>query len=118
MKVLISIEPRAYRDAIGGALQDLRPHLEVAIVEPEALQEEILRFGPELVFASQPETLTLTGKHGWVEFRPYEETPTKIRIGGRLRVLRQLDLPNLLSTVDEAEELSQLTTDFPNSSTL
>ena len=34
-KVLVAIEPRAYRDAIGRVVGDLRPSLDVRVVQPE-----------------------------------------------------------------------------------
>ncbi|HEX6710821.1 MAG TPA: hypothetical protein VF068_10885 [Rubrobacter sp.] len=107
MKVLIAIEPRSYREAIGEAIQRLRPHLMVAIVEPEDLFVEVGRFEPELVFADRPDTLQSAGRCGWVEFRPYEEPPAKINLGGSLRELKEIDLPVLLSVVDEADELAR-----------
>jgi hypothetical protein len=46
MRVLMAIEPRSYREVIGEAIRGFRPHLEVAIVEPEALEPEMaLRSG-------------------------------------------------------------------------
>lgn len=111
MKVLIAIEPRSYREAIGEALRGLRPHLEVAVAEPEDLPEEVRRFEPALIMADRAETTLTAGKLGWVEFRPYEEPPAKICLGGRLRDLNEVDLPDLLSVIDEAEELAQTSRD-------
>jgi|SRR5215210_3312191 len=114
MRVLISIEPRSYREAIGESLRSLRPHLKVAVVEPEDLWGEIVRFKPALVVADQPDTLPTAGRRDWVEFRPYEKPPVRICLGGRLRELMEVDLPDLLSVVDEAEELAQRSTDALN----
>jgi hypothetical protein len=110
MKVLLAIEPRSYREAIGEALRGLRPHLEVTVAEPEDLWEEIERFEPALVIADQPDT---AGGRGWVEFRPYLEPPATIYLGGRRRDLKKVDLPDLLSVVDEAEELGRTSRDQP-----
>ena len=114
MRVLISIEPRSYREAIGEALRGLRPHLEFAVVEPEDLLKEVVRFKPALVIADRPDTLPTADRRDWVEFRPYEEPPARIFLGGRIRRLMKVDLPALLSVVDEAEELAQSSTDAPN----
>ena len=62
MKILISIEPRSYREAIGEALRGLRSHLEVAVVEPEDLWEEVVRFEPALVIVDRPDTLQAARK--------------------------------------------------------
>ena len=114
MKVLIAIQPRSYREAIGEAIRSLRPHLMVTIVEPDDLFVEVGRFEPELVFADRADTLQSAGRRGWVEFRPYEEPPAKISLWGSLRELTKVDLPDLLSVVDEAEELARTSGDLQN----
>lgn len=114
MKVLIAIEPRSYREAIGEALRGFRPHLEVAVAEPGDLPEEVRRFEPELVMADRAETIPTAGRLGWVEFRPYENPPAKIHLGGRWRELKEIDLPDLLSVVDEADELVRTGRDLQN----
>ena len=43
-KILVAVEPRAYRSAIGSAIQALQPLLEVTVVEPDELQAEMARF--------------------------------------------------------------------------
>src|SRR5215207_3162129 len=46
-RVVVAVEPRAYRTAIGSAIQALRPHREVTVVEPDELQAEMARFSIE-----------------------------------------------------------------------
>jgi hypothetical protein len=113
MKVLIAIEPRSYREAMGGALQGLRPHLDIVVAEPEDLWEEIIRFEPALVIADRPDTLQTAGRRDWVEFRPYLEPPARVHLGGQRRDMKKVDLPDLLSVVDEAEELGRTSRDLP-----
>jgi hypothetical protein len=72
MRVLIAIEPRSYREVIRG----LRPHLEVAIVEPDALE-------PELVICSRPSVAATNGRAAWIAFRPYDQPAAKIYVGDR-----------------------------------
>jgi hypothetical protein len=114
MRVLIAIEPRSYREVIGQAIQAVRPHLEVAVVEPEDLWVAVVRFDPELVFADRPDNLPATRRPAWVEFRPYEEPPAKICLGGRLRELKEVEFSDLLSVVDETEELARTRRDLGN----
>jgi len=54
MRVLMAIEPRSYREVIGAAIRGLRPHLEVVIVDPDALEPEMARLDPELVVCNRP----------------------------------------------------------------
>jgi hypothetical protein len=104
--VLVAIEPRCYREAIGFSVWTLRPHLEVVIVEPEALGEEISRLDPAIVLASCANTFTPNGKPSWVDYRPYAD-PTgaegMISVGGEAaRPVEGIEIADLLSIVDRA----------------
>ena len=111
MVVLVAIEPRSYRQVIGRTIQALRPHVEVVVLAPDTLEAGVARLGPDLVFANRPEISAPDGKPAWVEFCPYDEPPARVRLAGRRRELEAVELEDLLSLVDEAEELSGTTTD-------
>ena len=112
MVVLVAIEPRSYRQVIGKAIRSLRPHVEVIVLEPDTLGAGIRRLDPELVFANRPDTFAPTGRSAWVEFRPYEQPPARICLAGRRWELEAVELDDLLSVVDEAEELSRTRRDL------
>jgi len=114
VQVIVAIEPRSYRQAIGQAIQALRPHVEVIILEPGTLRAGVTRLNPELVFAACPDTFVPTARSAWVQFRPYEEPPARICLGGRSWELEEVELDNLLSLVDETEELSRRGRDLGN----
>lgn len=111
MQLIVAIEPRSYRQVIGQAIQAIRPHVEVTILEPGTLGAGVRRLEPELVFAGQPDTFdasgSTTGRSAWVEFRPYEHPPARVSLGGRHWELEEVELENLLSVVDQTEELGQ-----------
>ena len=110
MIVLMAIEPRSYRQVIGRTIQALRPHIEVVVLAPDTLEAGVARLGPDLVFADRPDTFAPNGRPAaWVEFRPYEEPPARVRLAGRTWELEEVELSDLLSIVDEAEELSRTT---------
>jgi hypothetical protein len=106
-KILVAVEPRPDRSVIARAIQALRPHLKVAIVEPDELQAEVARLDPTLVISSQPKPATSDGGPAWVEFRPYEEASAKVCIGGRFVRLYEPGLDDLISVVDEAERFGR-----------
>jgi hypothetical protein len=114
MVVLVAIEPRSYRQVIGRAIQALRPHIEVVVLDPDTLEAGIARLGPGLVFADRPDVSAPTGRPAWVEFRPYEEPPARVSLAGRTRELEKVELSDLLSIVDEAEGLSRAAGDLGN----
>jgi hypothetical protein len=109
MVVLIAIEPRSYRQAMGHAIQALRPHVEVVVLDPDTLEAGVARLDPMLVFADRPDVSAPSGGPAWVEFRPYEEPPARVRLAGRTWELGEVELSDLLSIVDEAEGLSRTT---------
>ena len=112
MQVIVAIEPRSYRQVIGEALRGLRPHIEVAVLDPDTLRAGVTRLEPDLVFANSPDTYGPNVRSAWVEFRPYEEPPARVCLGGRRWELEEVELEDLLSIVDEAEELSRTTKDL------
>ena len=114
MQVLIAIEPRSYREAMGEAIQALRPHIEVTILEPDTLQAALANLDPELVFSNRPYTFAPTGRSAWVEFRPYEKPPARICLGGRRWELEEVELEDLLSIVDQTEQLARTTHELGN----
>ena len=113
MVVLIAIEPRSYRQVIGQAIQALRPHMEV-VLDPDTLGAGVTRLDPDLVFANRPDNSAPTGRPAWVEFRPYEEPPARVCLAGRTWELEQVELSDLLSIVDEAEEITRTKREMGN----
>ncbi len=106
MRILLAVEPRSYREAIGSAIRGLRPHVEVAIVEPGVLASEVVRLDPELVVCGQPDTVTPNRRPAWVEYRPYDDW-AEVCLDGRRSKLADVQLDDLLSIVDETEELAR-----------
>ena len=105
--VVFAIEPRSYRQVIGQAVRAMRPRLEVVVVEPDTLGAAVARLGSDVVFANRPEDGEAPGPSAWVEFRPYEEPPARVRLAGERWDLGEVDLPDLLAIVDRAEELAR-----------
>ena len=60
-RVLMANEPRAYREGIAAVIGQLRPTVEVETVEPNALDDSIERFLPDMVICSKA-TEVLKGK--------------------------------------------------------
>ena len=100
--ILGAIEPRSYRDAVGKAIQTLRPHLEVAVVEPDDLALEVLCLKPALAICILPR-LSRPDYAGpaWFEFRPYERPAARVSIDDQYFEVEEVDLVDLLSVVDD-----------------
>ncbi len=52
-KIIVALELRSYSGAIGGVIRKLKPHLQVTIVESDALASEVKRLVLELALCSQ-----------------------------------------------------------------
>jgi hypothetical protein len=107
MRILVANEPRSYREAIAGAVQVLRPHLAVITVEPEDLDEEVVRHDPGLVLCSRLSRVVESWPCAWVVLYPDGETRAMVSIAGRRRtVTADLPFASLLSLIDETEHLT------------
>ena len=105
-RVLMANEPRAYREGIAAVIGQLRPAVEVETVEPSALDDSIKRYVPDMVICSKA-TETLKGRvRVWVELYPENGAISVANIGGRRMEYTEIQLPDLLSIVDKAEELA------------
>ncbi len=112
MNLLITIEPRSYREAIGGAISMLRPNVTVTVAGPRELESEAIRLSPEMVISGAPSPFALESRLAWIEFLPYTHPQAKFCLAGRRSEMEKVELDDLLSVVDEVETLSK--TNTPN----
>lgn len=99
--VLVAIEPRAYREAVGRAIETLRPKLFVKTVEQGMLSAEILRTNPTLVLCDGAVDGSVDGVPNRVIFRD-DESAASVRLRDRQVEMDRVDLDDLLSIVDRA----------------
>lgn len=97
--VLVAIEPRAYREAVGRAIGTLRPQLFVKTVEQGMLNAEILRTNPTLVLCDGTVDGSVDGAPNRVIFRG-GESAASVRLRDRQVEMDRVDLDDLLSIVD------------------
>lgn len=97
--VLFDIEPRSYTEAIGGAIAELRPGLDVRVVAPADLPSEIERRLPALVLCDEERPDGCDEAVRWVEYRPYDD-PDVVRVDRVAERFLGLDLGDLLGLVD------------------
>ena len=105
-RILMANEPRAYREGIAAVIGQLRPEVEVTTVEPSALDASISRFSPDMVICSKATDALKDGVRVWVELYPDNAAYSVASIGGRRMEYTEIQLPDLLSILDKAEELA------------
>jgi hypothetical protein len=105
-RILMANEPRAYREGIAAVISQLRPEAEIETVEPEALDTSIEHFSPDLVICSKATEVLKGSVRVWVELYPENAALSVASIDGRRMEYAEIQLPDLLSIVDKAEELA------------
>ncbi len=105
--MLMANEPRAYREGIAAVIGQLRPTVEIETVEPSALDDSIDRFSPDMVICSKATEVLKERVRVWVELYPENGALSVANIGGRRTEYTEIQLPDLLSIVDKAEELAK-----------
>lgn len=101
-KILVALEPRSYRSAIGLAIQAVLTRLSVEIVDPDVLFSEVERLNPLLVLSCKPGADIQQDRPVWIEYRPYDE-PNTLRVNGELLDMgRSVELTDLLAVVDDS----------------
>ncbi len=108
-RILVAFEEyyRSYADALATALRAARQHLNVATVELEAPQTEVTHLDPHLVICSSLDPfLEQEGKLlAWVELSVDPHQSSRFCVSGRRWESLNPSLEELLSVVDETEQL-------------
>ena len=108
LRVLVANEPRAYRDAIAAALQELRPNVAVIPVEPHGLDGEIARLDPHLVVCSRLTEAVQARPLAWVMLYPDGEPWAVMSIAGQHMLVTGIEFQALLAVLDHTAQLAQL----------
>ena len=104
MRILVTVWPQMYRQAIALAVHARRPLHEVRIAPPQAARAEIARFRPHLIVRTDDDGLgpeALAGVPSCVEVLYTDHMATRIALDGRSDEISDASLDDLLAAVDE-----------------
>lgn len=104
MRILVTVWPQMYRQAIALAVHARRPLHEVRSGPPEAAQAEIARFRPHLVVRTDDDGLgpeALAEVPSCVEVLYTDSMATRIALDGRTDEIPDASLDDLLAAIDE-----------------
>ena len=107
LRILLTNEPRSYREAIASVFRALKPNTSVFVAEPEELDAEVQRLSPQLVFCSHVTPTVELRSPVWVELYPDHGSISTVSIEGERSTVADIELVDLLSTVDRAEDLAK-----------
>ena len=111
VRVLITLEPRMYREAIALALRSTRPDSEVLLAPVESLDGQVHDFAPHVIVRSDSGRQIPEGQLGGSVVLSVEVLYTDhmgVRVsfaGGRSYTIEDASMDELISLVDEAESL-------------
>jgi hypothetical protein len=107
MRILISYEEsyRTYSDVLERAIGGLRPEADVASCRLAEIGEQVESFDAHLVVSSGPNTVDRVGRAAWYRLSPEPDEPSEACLSGRRWHRPNPPLEELLSFIDEVEEL-------------
>ena len=107
MRILVTIQPQMYREALAVALRRHRPDDEVMLADPAALDGALSNLRPGLLIHNDndglpPEVLEGVAR---VEVLYSDSMDTRIVVDGRVREKADMSVEELFRVVDEVEGL-------------
>ena len=109
MRVLVTLSPQMYREAVAASIQQHRPSIEVRAAPPEDAELELAGFRPHLLVhndtAPIPEQV-LTGVPCRVEMLYSDSMDARVMAGGMFSQMRDISIEDLLRTVAVAATLA------------
>ena len=109
VRVLVTVEPRMYREAIALAVQSNRPEAEVMLVSEEVMDGQVKDFAPHLLVRNDADRPIPEGQLGSVVCRMEvlytDHMGVRVSfVGGRPYTIEDASMEDLLALVDEAEQ--------------
>ncbi len=110
MRVLVTLSPRMYRDAIVLSIHSNRPGLDVRAAPPEEAERELAGFRPHLLVHNDTAPISegaLAGVPRRVEVLYSDSMNARVWADGAASEARDMSAEGLLRAVDDAAELAR-----------
>lgn len=99
-RVIVAHELTCYREAIAGALRDMRPGVEVFEAEASRLDREVRWLLPDVVVTSKVTRLVEDRIPVWIELHPDCEPLSIVGVRGERSTLEDVQLSDLVRLID------------------
>ena len=109
VRVLVTVEPRIYREAVAQAIRRASPGAEVKVVPPDDAEGEIALFRPDLLLHNDTAGIAeaaLAGVPSRVEMVYSDSMDARVTADGMVSRLRDMSTEDLLRTVAVAASLN------------
>ena len=100
LRLVVANDLCSYRETLATAIQHLRPNVEVIVVDPADLADQVERWRPHMVISSVPVARAGGWPLYWVALYPAGKTQVVVAIAGQQTWARDIDLAELLAVVD------------------
>ncbi len=104
MRVLITLSPLMYREAVTQSVRQHRPGFEVRIASPEAVEEEVMSFEPHLLVRNDTDGADmdrLTGALCWVEILYSDGLNARVSLDGEVWEIEDVCMDDLISLIEQ-----------------
>ena len=112
VRVLVTVEPRMYREVIALAVQKNRPEAEVVLVPESTMDGQVDGFAPHVLVRNHGDGVIPERVLGSVVCRVEvlytDSMAARVSVGGRTFTIEDASMGDLLSLVDEAETLASV----------
>ncbi len=101
----MAIAPAMYRQTFAHTLNSKRPSVEVRMIDPADLDREVDFFNPDLLVCHETTPEVRERVFSWIEIRYSNGLDALVSVGGRESKIEDIKIEDLLTTLDETEEL-------------
>lgn len=101
IRVVVANEPRAYREAAVEVLAQLRVEVEFILVEPQKLEETVLRLLPDMVVCDKATPAIRASVPVWLELYPDGSDMSVVSVQGERSIIENIQLSDILLIVDQ-----------------
>lgn len=105
MRILVTVSPRMYRQAIAFSIEERFPGHEVRTASPQAAAKEVAHFRPHLLVRNDTDGLgqnDLDDVPFWVEVRYSDSMNARFCAAGELSEAHDMSIEEFLGVVEEA----------------
>ena len=108
MRVLITVQPLMYREAIALAIHNRHPNIEVLLGPEDSLDGEVERFAPHLLVRNDTDRADMERKTGalcWIEVLYSDSLNARGSIDGEVWEIEDICMDDLISLIERTERL-------------
>src|SRR5919198_1776457 len=105
LRLVVANDLRSYREAIATVIQRLQPDVEVMVVDPADLADQVELWRPHMVISSVPVARAGDCPLCWVALYPANKALVVVNVAGQQTWAPDMELAELLAIIDRTAAL-------------